>query len=121
MTWVVTAIDRDLLARRIESLSTLIRSHAGGLQLVDVTAEGAVVVRYTGMCAGCEYRPVTTAGTVEPALLAIPGVRRVEVRGGRVSEEAQSRIKESLKNSSSSERAVRLVSHLEASRKTRPT
>ena len=120
MTGGAASMDRELLARRIESLNTLIRSHAGGLELVDVRVDGTVVVRYTGMCTACEYRPMTTAGTVGPALLAIPGIERVEVRGGRVSEEAESRIKQSLMDSVASERAVRLVTHLEASRDSAP-
>ena len=44
------------------------------------------------MCAGCQYRPVTFAATVRPALLALEGVTAVEVAGSRISAEAEARV-----------------------------
>jgi Fe-S cluster biogenesis protein NfuA len=81
---------------RIVELNRLINAHAGRIELVELSPEGAVTVRYEGMCAGCELRPLTTVGTVRPGLLAIDGVTRVEVQGSRISEEAEKRIAESL-------------------------
>ncbi len=58
-----------------------------------VEVEGGVVrLRYTGMCAGCHLRPLTTASTIRPALLALEGVIRVEIEGSRVSAEAEDRL-----------------------------
>jgi Fe-S cluster biogenesis protein NfuA len=107
-------IDLARLQRRIASLNVLIRSHAGEIELANVSAEGVVTVRYVGMCAGCDYRPVTTAGTVEPALLDVPGVSKVAVAGARVSDEALMRIKAGLEGSGAEERAVRLVRRMES-------
>jgi Fe-S cluster biogenesis protein NfuA len=93
------SVDPVLLARRIESLNVLIRSHAGEIELANVSAEGVVSLRYTGMCAGCDYRPMTTLGTVEPALHDLPGVSKVEILGVRLSEEAMTRIEATIAES----------------------
>jgi Fe-S cluster biogenesis protein NfuA len=103
-------IDRDRLRHTIDSLTRLIRAHAGGIELVDVNdTSGVVTIRYTGMCVGCELRPVTTEGSVRPALLAIEGVREVEVSGMRISAEAQARLAEQLAPYGLRERATRLM------------
>ncbi|MDB5873350.1 MAG: Fe-S biosis protein NfuA [Ramlibacter sp.] len=113
---MASIVDRAHLQRRVDSLNVLIRSHAGEIEVVDVSADGVVALRYTGMCAGCDYRPVTTAGTVEPALLDVPGVTGVTILGARVSEEAQERIAATLEGSGARERAVRLVHRMESER-----
>lgn len=107
------SIDRQLLARRIESINMLIRAHAGGIALDGVDDDGEVRVRYTGMCTGCDFRPVTTAGTVAPALLDVPGVRRVEVTGSRASADATQRIEDAVAQGQAAARAVRLVRRIE--------
>jgi Fe-S cluster biogenesis protein NfuA len=66
-------------------------AHAGGIELVELNG-GVARVRYTGMCTGCPLRPVTTASTVRPALLALDGVDELEVEGSRISAEAEARI-----------------------------
>ena len=78
---------------RLEALRPLLEAHAGGVELVSYT-EGVVRLRYTGMCTGCHLRPVTTASTVRPALLALDGVTEVQVEGSRVSAEAEARLAE---------------------------
>lgn len=83
---------------RVAQLDRLIKAHAGGLVLEGVARDGTVRVRFTGMCAGCENRPVTVIGAVRPALLAIEGVARVEIVGARISEEAEQRIAMDLKD-----------------------
>jgi Fe-S cluster biogenesis protein NfuA len=104
------SIDHGLLAGTIDSLSRLIRAHAGGLELVSVDDEhGAVTVRYTGMCVGCEFRPVTTEGSVRPALLAVAGVTEVLITGMRVSAEAEARLAQALAPYGLQERATRLI------------
>jgi Fe-S cluster biogenesis protein NfuA len=103
-------IDREVLLHTIDSLSRLIRAHAGGIELVDANDQsGVVTIRYTGMCMGCELRPVTTEGSVRPALLAVAGVTDVRVNGMRVSEEAAERLSEALAPYPLRERATRLV------------
>lgn len=106
-------INEKQLSRRIDSLNMLIRSHAGGLKIEKVLEDGEVVVRYTGMCTGCDYRSVTTAGTVEPALLDVPGVTRVRVVGAQVSDMAALRIGTTVTEGAAAARAIRLVRRIE--------
>lgn len=80
---------------RVEALDSLLRSHAGGLELQSIDPGGVVRVRFTGMCVGCELRPVTASRVVEPVLRAISGVTAVEIAGGRVSEQAQAALEAS--------------------------
>jgi Fe-S cluster biogenesis protein NfuA len=107
------SVDRAQLQRRIEALNVLLRSHAGEIELAGVSAEGVVSLRYTGMCAGCDYRPVTTLGTVAPALHDLAQVTKVEIVGAKVSAEAHARIAASLEGSGAAARAIRLVRRIE--------
>ena len=79
------------LASRLDELGAVLGAHAGGIELVELNG-GVARVRYTGMCTGCPLRPVTTASTVRPALLAVDGVDELEVEGSRISVEAEARI-----------------------------
>lgn len=81
-----------ILERRVEAISRALDAHAGGLELSEVTADGAVTVRFTGMCTGCPLRPVSLVGLVRPALMSIDGVTSVSASGGRISAEAESRM-----------------------------
>lgn len=84
------------IEQRVRDVSQLLTMHAGGVELEHVDDDGRVRVRFTGMCTGCLYRPVTMAATVRPALLEIDGVSAVEAAGSRVSEEAERRLAEDL-------------------------
>jgi Fe-S cluster biogenesis protein NfuA len=86
-------VDREALDARIGQVSAAIGAHAGAIELLDVSEAGAVRVRFTGMCTGCLFRPLTMMGTVEPALLEVPGVTAVEAAGTRVSAEAAARMR----------------------------
>lgn len=77
---------------RLGDLSRLMNTHAGGLELVDIDAEGHVTVGFTGMCTGCPFRPLTLAGTIRPGLLALHGVTSVTAKGSRISVEAEERL-----------------------------
>jgi Fe-S cluster biogenesis protein NfuA len=81
----------DAVALRVEELRVVLGAHAGGIELVEV-AGGVALVRYTGMCTGCQLRPLTTVSTVRPALLEVDGVEAVEVEGSRISAEAEARL-----------------------------
>lgn len=80
------------VSARVTALDRLLRSHGGGLALDGVDADGAVRVRFTGMCTGCELRPHTAATVIEPALGCLQGVTQVAIAGGRISREAQERL-----------------------------
>jgi Fe-S cluster biogenesis protein NfuA len=66
--------------------------HAGAIELLGVSAGGVVRVRFTGMCQGCPFRPLTMHGTIIPALIAVPGVTKVLADGARISDEAAARL-----------------------------
>lgn len=76
----------------VRELDSALRAHAGGLELVECTPEGSVTLKFTGMCAGCLLRPLTTSATVRPTLLAVDGVTEVTVEGSRVSDFAERRL-----------------------------
>jgi Fe-S cluster biogenesis protein NfuA len=99
VTTAVTApaqVDRAALAQRIRQVCAVMRSHAGAIELVGVDAAGVVELRFTGMCQGCPFRPLTMHGTIIPALLAVPGVTEVWAAGARISEFAQERLRAAL-------------------------
>ena len=68
--------------QRLAELGPVLGAHAGGIELVEV-AGSTVRLRFTGMCTGCHLRPVTTASTIRPALLALADVETVEIEGSR--------------------------------------
>lgn len=84
------------IEQRVRDVSQLLTQHAGGVELDRVDDQGKVRVRFTGMCTGCLYRPVTMAATVRPALMEIDGVTAVEAAGSRVSAAAEERLAEDL-------------------------
>jgi Fe-S cluster biogenesis protein NfuA len=91
-------IDAGAVETRVRELSWLMGTHGGGLELDSVSDDGTVRVRFTGMCTGCTFRPLTMVGTIRRGLEDVPGVVRVEAAGARVSEEAEQRLAELLSN-----------------------
>ena len=87
---------RAAVEARLRAIEPALRAHAGGVELVDVSTDGVVSLRFTGMCTGCPFRPLTAAATVRPALLALDGVRAVSIPGARISEEAEARLARAL-------------------------
>ena len=92
-----THIDHQALNDRLKALSNLISTHAGGVEMVDLSEDGTLRLRFTGMCQGCPYRPLTMAATIRPALIAIDGITRVVAAGSRISDEAENRLAEFLR------------------------
>jgi Fe-S cluster biogenesis protein NfuA len=93
----VTHEERDAAVReRVEMLSDFLAQHAGGLTLESIDDEGKVTVRYSGMCTGCLYRPVTMGATIRPFLMEIEGVTGVEAVGSRLNDRAHAKLEEDL-------------------------
>ncbi len=84
------------LSGSLEQVQRLLASHAGGIELVELRSDGTARLRYTGMCTGCMYRPLTTCATVRPLVLAADEVSALEIEGSRISEEAEVRLAEAL-------------------------
>lgn len=76
----------DLVRRRL-------RAHAGGIELHEVSPEGIVQLRFTGMCAGCVLKPLTMATVVIPLLRPLEAVREVVAPGARVAAASQARLR----------------------------
>ena len=82
------------LAEAVVRTNRALAAHAGGIELVEVRDGGTgpeAVVRFTGMCTGCAFKPMTMAATVEPMLTAVEGVESVQALGGRADPEAMAR------------------------------
>jgi len=84
-------VDVAALDQRIEHVNRLMRSHAGAVEVVSVSGDGVLTVRFVAMCQGCPFRPVTLYSLVLPALEAVAGVTEVRAQGVRVSREAAER------------------------------
>jgi hypothetical protein len=69
--------------------------------LHDVTPTGVVELRFTGMCAGCNLKPLTIASVVFPALRTLECVSDVVAPGARISRAAQARMRAITRPSSS--------------------
>lgn len=81
----------NAIEARLEALRPALDAHAGGVELLEVR-DGLVRLRFTGMCAGCHLRPLTTASTIRPSLLELDEVSEVEIEGSRISAEAEARL-----------------------------
>jgi Fe-S cluster biogenesis protein NfuA len=79
------------LEARLRDVRRILDAHAGGVELLSFD-DGVIRLRFSGMCTGCAYRPLTTATTIRPLLLSVAGVRAVEIEGGRISAEAETRL-----------------------------
>ncbi len=97
----------------VAELNLALRTHGGGVEHVETTAEGVVRLRMLGLCAGCLYRPLTMAGTIQPLFAQRTGMK-VELLGARISAEAEERIARALARSDG------LAGHLEAMPVNRP-
>jgi Fe-S cluster biogenesis protein NfuA len=82
---------KSAVLKALADLGPALDAHAGGVELVEIE-RGVVRLRFTGMCTGCPLRPLTTASTIRPALLALEGIDAVEVEGSRISAEAEARL-----------------------------
>lgn len=87
-----TADDRTAeVAAAVARASRRFRSHGGGVALRAVT-DDAVEVAFTGFCTGCACRPQCLMATVEPVVLGVPGVRRVDAVGVRLDDQSRARL-----------------------------
>lgn len=65
----------------LDAVRPYLKSHAGGVELLDVTDDVAHV-RLSGTCDGCPSSTVTLRGAVERAILErVPEVREVRAEG----------------------------------------
>jgi Fe-S cluster biogenesis protein NfuA len=91
-------MDRETLEQSdaLVFAQTRIRGHAGDLTVKSVR-DGHVEVEFHGACRGCPAVSFTHVAVVEPALLAVPGVRSVSSPQVHASAATQRRIGEALR------------------------
>jgi len=70
---------RDRVAQVIELIRPAIQADGGDVELVDVTPDGVVKVRFQGACIGCPSSSMTLKMGIEQNLRHhVPGVSSVE-------------------------------------------
>jgi Fe-S cluster biogenesis protein NfuA len=79
---MITAEKKPPLRDRVESVINLIRpsvqADGGDIELVDVSADGVVGIRFHGACIGCPSRNMTLQSGIEQNVrAAVPEVVRV--------------------------------------------
>ncbi|MFH1046206.1 MAG: NifU family protein [Candidatus Omnitrophota bacterium] len=61
-----------------EQVRPMLSMHGGGVELIDVSADGTVKVRLIGGCAGCPSAQMTLTQVVEGVIKAnVPQVKKV--------------------------------------------
>jgi Fe-S cluster biogenesis protein NfuA len=87
---IVAQPSAEEVERAIADLNLALRTHGGA---VECTGFDSVTVnlRMAGLCAGCLFKPVTTAATIGPFIAERLGLQ-VQVEGARISEEAEQRL-----------------------------
>lgn len=69
----------DDVLKALEAVRPFLQADNGDIELVEVTAEGIVKVRFLGACNICPLSVLTLRAGVERSILRqVPGVRRVE-------------------------------------------
>ena len=67
----------------LEQVRPYMRSHGGGVELLEITPEGVVRLRLDGTCHGCPSSRITLKFAVEKAIYAAaPDAAGLEVEGG---------------------------------------
>lgn len=68
------------VANALEDVKPYLASHGGNVELVDLTADGTVILRLEGSCHGCPSSQATLKYTIEEAVYAAaPDVRTIEI------------------------------------------
>ena len=71
--------DRATVEAVLEALRPSIKADGGDVELVDITDDGIVRVRFLGACIGCPSSQMTLRGGIEDNLVGrVPGVTSVE-------------------------------------------
>jgi len=69
---------RERVERVIELIRPAIQADGGDIELVEVSDDGTVTIRFLGACIGCPSSPVTLRVGIEQNLKAnVDGVRQV--------------------------------------------
>jgi Fe-S cluster biogenesis protein NfuA len=65
--------------KALDSIRPFLQADNGNIELVDITEDGIVRVRFTGACDICPLSVITLRAGIERSLLRqVPGIKRVE-------------------------------------------
>jgi Fe-S cluster biogenesis protein NfuA len=71
---------RGKLTEALETIRPFLKEDGGDVELVTVSHDGIVEVRFLGECATCSLSIMTLRAGIERTLmLACPGIRRIEM------------------------------------------
>lgn len=71
---------RNMLFEALETVRPYLKEDGGDVELVSVSPDGIVEVRFLGECATCSLSIMTLRAGIERTLmLSCPGVRRIEM------------------------------------------
>jgi len=70
---------KDEVLKALDSVRPYLQADNGDIELVEITPDGIVKVRFTGACNICPLSVLTLRAGVERSILRqVPGIRRVE-------------------------------------------
>ena len=70
---------RENVIKALDAIRPFLQADSGDIELVEITAEGIVKVKFTGACDICPMSQITLRAGIERALMReVPGIRRVE-------------------------------------------
>jgi Fe-S cluster biogenesis protein NfuA len=89
----VGATEGAVRAALDEHVRRFVQAHAGDVDVVSVSQDGDVRLRFYGACNACPAAGTTLSGVVLPAVERVPGVRSVQAEGVNISAAAIERIR----------------------------
>ncbi|MEJ2616278.1 MAG: NifU family protein [Ignavibacteriaceae bacterium] len=70
---------KENVIKALDAIRPFLQADSGDIELVEITSEGIVKVKFTGACDVCPMSQITLRAGIERALMReVPGIRRVE-------------------------------------------
>ncbi len=70
---------KEEVLKALDTVRPFLQADSGDVELVDITEDGIVKVRFSGACVVCPMSQMTLRAGVERSLQKeVPGIRRVE-------------------------------------------
>jgi len=70
---------KENVIKALDAIRPFLQADSGDIELVEITADGIVKVKFTGACDICPMSQITLRAGIERALMReVPGIRRVE-------------------------------------------
>lgn len=79
MTNMVDTSLNEKIIKALENIRPFLQADDGDVQLISVSDDGIVKIKFSGACVSCPMSPMTLrAGIERQLLLDVPDIRRVE-------------------------------------------